>query len=118
MSVQDAHIGADVFRWGGLGKSAWRVWRILPFSVGTTRGELAGRLPHMHHTTLGRALQRLEQHGLARSDGAGMWRRVVANLDQVARRVGTAGARERQREQHAQQRLVYRHLSATRRTRR
>lgn len=108
MSVKDLHTNADAFRWGGLGKTAWCVWGLLPTAEaeGTTVAALAAA-QDSHPSTVRRTLARLVVHGLARGHGSGPWHRGEADVNEVARRLGNAGAGQRQRDQHAEQRRVY-----------
>ena len=114
MSVSDSHVAADAFRWGVLGKSAWRVWRLLPTDGATTVAAIADALG-LHPITVRRVVCRLAAHGLARRCDAKGWQRLHRDLDEVAGALGKLGAGQRQREQHAEQRAEYRELMARRR---
>ena len=112
-----ADLGADALRWGGLGKTAWRVLRALrAANDGATAANLAGTL-QMNSRTLRRALGRLQDAGAAQCIGD-TWHCVAVDLKPVAQKLGTDGAGERQREQHRNQRLAYRELLEVRRCRR
>ena len=119
MNVTDvsADLGADVLRWGALGKTAWRVLRALRAAKdGATAVNLATTL-QMNSRTLRRALGRLQDAGMAQPIGD-TWHWVAVDLKLVAQKLGTDGAGERQREQHRNQRLAYRELLEGRRRRR
>jgi hypothetical protein len=108
MSDQNLSVGADAFRWRGLGKTAWRVWAALPrqcpgISADTLRSQL-----RINSRTLRRVLLRLHKYGLAEIDGSGRWRALERDLDEVAEEVGRDGVGERQREFHRAERLLYR----------
>jgi len=107
MSVKETAVASDVFRWRGLGKSSWRVWRALGLAAaGIREAELVGRLG-MSAKTVRRALHRLKRHGLAQRDDAGCWHHRARDVDEVARELGIAGTGERQRRAHQQQRQAY-----------
>ena len=105
----------DVFRQRGLGKSAEQVWQTLqnhPASI----NELA-MLTGRHIKTIKRALDRMgklvnpltgEYLPMIASDDGETYHSLPVDLDQVAHALGTAGAGERQRKQHAKERQAHR----------
>lgn len=119
MSVTDLSTtppAADAYRWGGLGKTAWRVRRALERAGSATMAELRVQL-QMNPRTLRRSLGRLHAVGAAEL-ADGVWHPVAVDLQVVARELGTDGAADRQREAHREQRLAYRELLGWRRRRR
>jgi hypothetical protein len=114
----------DAFRARGLGKSAGEVWGALQQGGayvplrGCTIAELAGRTGR-HEDTVTRALERMahivdgatdEVVSMVERDGS-KWRACnEVDLDAIARMVGTHGASERQRKQHAEERAKRRTL--------
>jgi hypothetical protein len=89
----------------GLGKAAYRVWRILDPVVVKTCGDL-GWLLDREQRTIERHLARLDRHGLALRDGIG-WRRGDADLGAVAVGLGVAGEGERKRRQYEDDRVKH-----------
>lgn len=101
----------DVFRFSGLGKSAGQIWQALqerPASI----DELAERTGR-HIKTIERAIDRMakladpltgEYLPMVASDDGEIYHPLPIDLDRIAHAVGTAGAGERQRKEHAIQR--------------
>lgn len=101
----------DVFRFSGLGKSAGQIWQALqehPASI----DELAERTGR-HIKTIERAIDRMakladpltgEYLPMVASDDGEIYHPLPVDLDRIAHAVGTAGAGERQRKEHAIQR--------------
>jgi hypothetical protein len=111
-------LGADAFRWGALGKTGWRILRALDALKGATSAELVSTLKMNPKTrTLARALGRLRNAGVIQCID-GVWRAVDVDLKAVAQTLEIDGAGERQREQHAEQRIGYRTALEARRRRR
>ena len=94
--------GKDAWRWRALGKSAWRVWRVLD---GRTVGELSA-LVGVGRSAIRKHLRSLGAWGLAARDGGKRWHSVHCDLDAIAQKLGSAGARKRQRERHQQERKL------------
>ncbi len=104
----------DVFRHGGLGKSAGQVWQILqerPASIDEL-AESTGR----HVKTIERAIDRMskladpltgEYLPMVASDDGEIYHSLPVDLDRIAHAVGTAGAGERQRKEHAEERRYH-----------
>lgn len=104
----------DVFRHGGLGKSAGQVWQVLqehPASIDEL-AESTGR----HVKTIERAIDRMrkladpltgEYLPMVASDDDEIYHPLPVDLDRIAHAVGTAGAGERQRKEHAKQRRIH-----------
>jgi hypothetical protein len=93
-------LGHDVWRWRGLGKSAWRILGALDTAHGTTAANLAKRLK-IDRSTVGRNLVKMADHNLARRDPDGRWRREKEfDLERVAQELGVAGVGDRQRTRH------------------
>lgn len=86
---------------GGLGLVLFRVWRHL--SGKPRRAADLARHLHVRRRTCERHLARLASHWLARPSANG-WRRGSAELDAVARKLGTLGRGAQQRARHQQQR--------------
>lgn len=111
---------ADAWRFRGLGKSALLVLEHLRATPGATAVELAASTGK-HRTTVWRALERMahmvdpdtgEVLRLVEADGDG-WRACDdVDLAAVARAVGTAGAGERQRARHEDERRGFRRAIA------
>ena len=87
---------ADVWRWSGLGKVKWLVWKMLD-------GQRKGCLAERRETSI-RAIEQhlavLKTYGLARQDECGRWFKGERSLEQVARELGVEGEALRQRERH------------------
>lgn len=104
----------DVFRQGGLGKSAGQVWQVLQ-ERSASIDELA-KATGMHKKTIERALDRMstladpltgEYLPMVASDDGKTYHPLPIDLDCIAHAVGTAGASERQRKQHARDRRLH-----------
>ena len=97
----------DLWRYRGLGKRAAAIWQYLHTHPGATVAELADATGCCVKTVrraigkMGRLVdpETAEVMRLVEPDGAG-WRAVDADLEAVARAVGTAGAAEKQRRTH------------------
>jgi hypothetical protein len=108
----------DAFRPGGLGKTAGDVWAALQEGPCTARelAEATGRRPRTVWAAL-RRLARVVDSGtgeivarLVESDGD-QWRALPgADLDRVARVLGTAGKGKAQREAHRRERTAHRRM--------
>ncbi len=97
--VAGGDLGADMARWGALGKSAVRVLREAgrgPKSAAAIAGALGVSV-----TTVRAHLRKLEAHGLVRAVD-GIWHVVSFVAAQVAERCGTAGKREQERARYAE----------------
>lgn len=101
----------DVFRYSGLGKSAGQVWQALQQSPANI-DELAEHTGR-HIITIERAIDRMskladpltgEYLPMVASDDGITYHPLPVDLDRIAHAVGTAGAGERQRKEHAKQR--------------
>lgn len=112
-------ITADAFRYRGLGKAALEVWTHLQAQPGMTAGELTTATGR-NRSTVNRALARMarlvdpasgEVLRLVERDGDG-WRAVTADLEAVARAVGTTGTGTRQRAKHDGERAGFRRAMA------
>jgi hypothetical protein len=104
----------DVFRHGGLGKSAGQAWQILQDNPAGIE-ELASATGR-HPRTIERALVRMENVvdpfsgeylPMVARDEHEMYRSLPVDLDRIARAVGTAGAGERQHIEHAKERRMH-----------
>jgi hypothetical protein len=96
--------GADVWRWNGLGKRAFEMWRHLgrnPIPTVDLAKSLGVQIRTAKHH-----LNRLKQYELA-EELIGGWVRGTADLDEVAQVLGVAGARNKQRQRHEQHRRVF-----------
>ena len=103
----------DVFRWGGLGKSAVEVYEELIIKPATDKelAECTGR----HLKTVKRALKRMT--GMIDSGTGeiidmvykenGLWHACTVDLDHIAWVLGTAGISKKQREKHRIDRLSH-----------
>ncbi len=110
----------DVFRWGGLNKSAAEVWQEL-LKEPRTEEELAS-LTGRHISTIKRVLEKManitdpatgELHPMVRFVG-GKWHALPVDLDEIARYVGTAGKGVEQKEQHKYDRQRYQRSRSSR----
>jgi DNA-binding HxlR family transcriptional regulator len=99
--------GSDAFRWGGLWKSALRVWNALRFDEGLTARQLKDRIGGMSAETVRRKLRHLARYGLARRGEGRLWFRLERDLDDVARAVEKLGVGAEQRARHAEERRAY-----------
>ncbi len=100
-------IAHDVFRRRGLGKAGALVWCALEGAGPMTVKELA-EVTARDPSTVRRKLNAMFNVGLAEPLGDGLWQAVEdADLDQAARELGTAGAAQRQKEEHARDRLLH-----------
>lgn len=97
----------DVWTRGALGGHAWRVWSHLDPQTSRSSRQIADRLG-LKQPTVRRYLARLGRHGLAVHDLDRRWWRGEATPEEVAVKLGVAGAGERQRRRHADQRLTHR----------
>lgn len=104
----------DVFRHGGLGKSAGQVWQVLREHPATI-DELA-LITGRHTKTVERALDRMtklsdpltgEYFPMVASDDGEIYHFVPIDLDHIAHAVGTAGKGERQKKEHARERRLH-----------
>jgi hypothetical protein len=95
----------DAFRRGGLGHSAFEVIKAL--ESGQLKAKEIAQRTGRHVQTVRKALLRLGRFGCVEEVG-GRWRgRPLSeiNLEELARIVGTAGARKKQKERHRGERL-------------
>ncbi len=95
----------DAFGRGALARSGARVWRLI-LTEALEPAKIARRLK-CHRSTVGRALERLAQHGLAEPAGRGKWAGNPAGADflrTVAVKCGTAGRAEQRKARHAAER--------------
>jgi hypothetical protein len=111
-------LGHDAFRHRGLGKSALQVWEKLRLYPSQTPAELAASTGR-GLATVRRVLARLERiidpvtgevFKLVERDVTGCWQALdvdIDTLDAIARAIGTAGAGERQKAKHAEQRAGF-----------
>ena len=106
MSVNDLHLASDAFRHGALGKTGYRLLEALTELGSATASELVSAVPGIHPSTVRRRLQQFLRLGIAAFD-SGRWRALPADLDAVARRLGTAGKAGQQRATHEAQRQAY-----------
>ncbi len=102
----------DLWRMRALGSAAWQVARHL-HAQALTLDQLAAAT-RLHRRTLQRALQRLVNHRLVEKV-RDAWQLVSDEFDQAARRAGLAGAGQRQRVVHLEDRQAYRLWRARRR---
>lgn len=95
----------DVWHRDALGKSALACWTVIRTSQGLTEVEIAERTGKTT-PTVGRALLRLEQHGLAHADGK-KWRAADVPhdvLDAIALESGTLGKANQRVQRHREER--------------
>lgn len=100
--------GGEAFMRGALGKTAERVWHIILVKP-LTAAELARRLD-VNRSTVGHALEKLNQFGLAEKDSQRRWFGNAAGEEyfvEVAAKCGTLGSLARRKEQHAKERSIY-----------
>ncbi len=95
----------DCWRWRGMGKSKFQVWRLLGTEPVVTR-DLADALG-VRPRTVQQHLNRLEEVGLATRQADG-WVKGPDTPQQVGELLPTAGAGARQAERHATERQAYR----------
>lgn len=104
----------DAFRRQGLGKAASEVWETL-LRKGPMAAKQLAQYTGRHVGTIRRALKKMsslvdqytgEYFMLVQKGDKGLWMALNVDLDQAARLLGTAGAGERQRQEHAMQRRV------------
>jgi len=106
----------DVFRYGGLGKSAGQIYAALQDSP-TSIDELA-EITGRHTKTIERALGRMSKLAdpltgeylpmVASDDDGVIYHLLPVDLDRIAHVVGIAGKGERQRKEHAKERRLHR----------
>ncbi len=111
----DTGLGHDVWRWGGLGPAARHVFTLLPSEGAISIKTLVQRRGTVRSAVY-RLLRKLKQHGLAVQLGAGDWRRGQvdqAKLDALATHFGIAGAGQKQRWHHEDERERYRRRKRT-----
>jgi len=104
----------DVFRHRGLGKSAAQIWQVVqdqPASIDEI-AEQTGR----HVKTIERAIERMsklvdlltgELLPMIGGDASETYYALPVDLDRIAHALGTAGAGERQRKEHARDRRLH-----------
>lgn len=104
----------DVFRFGGLGKSAGQVWQVLQEAPATVE-ELATQTGR-HKKTIERALARMvnitdpltgEYLPMIASADGDTWHALPVDLDHIAQVIGTAGAGEKQKQVHQKERQIH-----------
>lgn len=105
-------LGADVWRWRGLGATKGRLWGALCDHEQTT-DQLAERFG-VKAGTMRRHLATLEHDGLARRAQDGWVLVADTDLEQIALELGTAGNRERDKARHERQREALRARRAER----
>ena len=92
----------DVFRWGGLGKAAYRVWAEVvsePLAV----SDIAARL-QKSPSAVRAQLRKLAEHGMATEESR-VWSGRAVDLDEVAQSLGVMGRAESQRQRHRDERV-------------
>ncbi len=105
----------DVFRYGGLGKSAGQIYAALQESPANIDelAEITGR----HTKTIKRALDRMAKLAdpltgeclpMIVSDDDEIYHPLPIDLDRIAHAIGMAGAGERQKKEHAKERRLHR----------
>lgn len=95
----------DAFRQGGLGRSAFEV--LYGLESGSLKAKELAQRTGRHVQTVRKALVRLRRFGCA-AKMCGRWNGKPLseiNLEELARIVGTAGARKKQKERHRGERL-------------
>lgn len=106
-----------MWRWRGLGASAWQVARFLDPCSPTDAAELV-QATGLHPRAVQRALSRLYGYRLVRRVAGGGWVLAAADLaeplDTAAETLGVAGIGVRDRDLHDLQRRNYRRWRATR----
>jgi hypothetical protein len=95
----------DVWRWRGLGKSKYYLWRMLDPITGRTPKDLAKALGR-HVNTVRAQVNRLAYYGLAHSN-KGLWYRTYRDVMEVAGELRVAGTLERQQSRHIADRNSY-----------
>lgn len=106
-SAPPGHASHDAFAYAGLGRAAARVYGLLG-DHGTSSRDLAAALG-LSVRTVRRHLLALQAVGLARWNGLnGTWSGDVADLDELAAQLGTAGTGQARRDRHAKARDGYR----------
>lgn len=104
--VQTCRMSSDTWRWGGgLGKTARLVWECLGQRVWKSAAEIAAAIG-VSKRTVERCLAKLARHGLAAKEKDG-WKRGPEEVENVAKRLKSAGKGERQGEQHRREREAY-----------
>jgi predicted transcriptional regulator len=108
---------SDLFRWGGLSKSAGEIWQALSRNDSLSVKELAAQSGRSEKT-IKRALNRMssladtttgELLSMVERQPGGKWRAVEGvNLRLISEVLGTAGASERQRAKHKAERKARR----------
>ena len=102
-----ATLDHDVWRHGGLGKSGFYVYGELSMQRGVVTADVAMAAGLSRSQALKR-LKQLVEHGLALRVSRSMWLAVSEpDFDEVARRLGVAGAGLRQRLRHDQERALH-----------
>jgi len=94
----------DVWRWGGLGLSAKRIWEQLN-EVPVSTVDLAERCG-LSRRSVQRHLKALSRWGLALRDRDG-WVRGPVGPEDIAHLLPTEGLSERQRQDHRVERIRY-----------
>lgn len=98
----------DLWRHRGLGGGGWRVARAVA-GTGEANAATVAETTGMNTGSVRRILNRLEASGVVERVDDGYWRiDTTADAEVVAELVGTAGAGERARTEHARQRAAYR----------
>lgn len=95
----------DAFRQGGLGRSAFEILKGL--EGGSLRAKELAVKTGRHVQTVRKSLKRLQEFGYARKSHGKWWGLAIEKIDllELAKIVGTSGARRKQREQHKAERL-------------
>jgi DNA-binding MarR family transcriptional regulator len=110
-----AELSHDAFRWGGVGKVKRLVYTLLTPERGFRVDEIA-KAQGVCARSAQRHLRDLERHGLAQRGADKLWRRTQnAELDELAKTLGTLGKGEIQHEKYRSQREAYLTLPSRRR---
>jgi len=110
-SFYSKNMNHDLFRWKGLSKNGLRLFAFMRRNPGLTISQIANNTG-LHQKTIRRKISKMKSAGLITTNSNNHIRNysIIDNpdIDRAAVILGTAGAGERQRVRHQQERKAWR----------